>query len=325
MQIRGEDFIKKVQRKQEREELERKLSELEEVEMNTDDEPVILSRNINNMNNNNNNNNNMNGMDENIHELNNIMLGDSEGVANNEENKKKYLILGIVLVVLFLLTIIIIRLLTGDSNEKDQFTSNGANSSEINNNSENRSIEENFQKIINERVKKDSAESMRAQIEDNIDDRLDNIQENKESVIARNEIIEEEEPKETITNRDLDDTIKRIKEKEIAQEEIKKEEKVVEKKPEVKKSIKELVQSNTSEMTKGYFVQIGAFTKKPSASYINNIREEGFKYKVYRVEIKGTFYNKVLIGPYSSRASATQEMDDIKKRLKISNAFILKF
>ena len=118
MQIKGEEFIRKVQLQQEREELERKLSELEEVEMTVNDEPVILSRNINNDINNN--------MDTSDHELNNIML-DSSSRTNNEENKKKYLILGIVLVVLFLLTIIIIRLLTGDTNKEDQFTSNNAN------------------------------------------------------------------------------------------------------------------------------------------------------------------------------------------------------
>lgn len=142
MQIKGDEFIKKVQRQQERDELERKLNELEEVEMTSNDEPVILSRSINeSLNNNNLNNNNI---EENDHELNNIMLGSSPNT--NEENKKKYLILGIVLVVLFLLTIIIIRLLTGDSNKEDQFTSNNANSSEIKKLSENSNIEENFQK-----------------------------------------------------------------------------------------------------------------------------------------------------------------------------------
>ena len=123
MQIKGEEFIKKVQLQQEREELERKLSELEEVEMTIHEEPVILSRSINN-------NINNNDIEPNDHELNNIMLGAASTNAN-EENKKKYLILGIVLVVLFLLTIIIIRLLTGEAPKDDQFTSNGADSSEI--------------------------------------------------------------------------------------------------------------------------------------------------------------------------------------------------
>ena len=78
-------------------------------------------------------------------------------------------------------------------------------------------------------------------------------------------------------------------------------------------------------MSKGYFVQIGAFSKKPSDSYINTIRNENFKYKIYQTEIKGTLYNKVLIGPYSSRAAANQDMDAIKEKLSVTNAFIVKF
>ena len=142
MQIKGEEFIRKVQIQQEREELERKLNELEEVEMSINNDPVIIGRN--------------NDIEQNEHELDNIMLG-SSNYSSNEDNKKKYLILGIVLVVLFLLTIIIIRLLTNDSSIKeDQFTSNSAASTEMKKLSESDNIEENFQKIINERVKKDA-------------------------------------------------------------------------------------------------------------------------------------------------------------------------
>ena len=45
MQIKGDEFIKKVQIQQEREELERKLNELEEVEMSINNDSVILERN----------------------------------------------------------------------------------------------------------------------------------------------------------------------------------------------------------------------------------------------------------------------------------------
>lgn len=334
MQIKGEEFMKKVQLQQEREELERKLSELEEVEMTINDDPVILSRNIN-MNNDTNNN-----QEANDHELNNIMLGTSS--FSNEENKKKYLILGIVLVVLFLLTIIIIRLLTGDSNKEDQFTSNNANSSEIKKLSENSNIEENFQKIINERVKKDSSTPMVPEIAKTTDDKLDNLQQSVENNLQGNETIQEEAPA-TITNETLDETIKKIedkktvqkekvvqkkevtKEKVVEKEAIVEKEAVVEKKAETKKSVKSLVEAPSSDVSKGYFVQIGAFTKKPSDSYINEIRNGGFKYKVYQIEIKGTIYNKVLIGPYSTKGSAGQDVDNIKEKLKVTNAFVVKF
>ena len=88
MQIKGEEFIRKVQLQQEREELERKLNELEEIDVSAgNNDSVFLGRN--------------NNIDQNEHELDNIMLGSSN--YSNEDNKKKYLILGIILVVLFLI------------------------------------------------------------------------------------------------------------------------------------------------------------------------------------------------------------------------------
>jgi DedD protein len=332
MQIKGEEFIKKVQLQQEREELERKLSELEEVEMTSHEDPVILSRSINNDINNN--------MEQNDHELNNIMLGGAATNAN-EENKKKYLILGIVLVVLFLLTIIIIRLLSGGATKEDQFTSSNAESTEMKKLSENSNIEENFQKIINERVKKDSSAPMVPELAKTTDNKLDNIQQGVENNLPSNETIQEEAPA-VITNETLDETIKKIEEKktvqkekvvqkkevakkEVAKREIVEEEVVVEKKTETKKSVKNLVEAPSSDVSKGYFVQIGAFTKKPSDSYVNEIRNGGFKYKIYQIEIKGTIYNKVLIGPYSTKGSAGQDVDNIKEKLKVTNAFVVKF
>lgn len=85
------------------------------------------------------------------------------------------------------------------------------------------------------------------------------------------------------------------------------------------------MENQSNDISKGYFVQVGAFTRKPSDSYINSIRNAKLKYKIYQVEIKGTLYNKVLIGPYSSRAAANEEIDDIKKKLNISSAYVLKF
>lgn len=299
MQIKGEEFIKKVQLQQEREELEQKLNELEEAEQTyTEEDPVIVETPISNE-----------------HELNNIMLDANEPLNNDNDNKKKYLVLGIVLVVLFLLTIIIIRLLTGDEKE-DAFTSSKANSLEMKKLEENSDIEENFQKIINERIKKEAETATNIETKTS-EEKIESIEEKTE------ETVNEEIPQTT-----LDETIKKIEEK--AKEIQKTEEKIVKAKPvvkeEPKKSIKDLVQSTASnEVISGYFVQIGAFTKTPSSSYINKIRDAGLKYKVYKVEVKGTMYNKVLIGPYSSRAVAKDNIDSIKKKLNLSSAYVLKF
>jgi DedD protein len=323
MQIKGEEFIRKVQLQQEREELERKLSELEDVEVS-----------VNNININHNNEsikfNGAQQFEPNEHELDNIMLN-SNGY-DNEENKKKYLILGIVLVVLFLLTIIIIRLLTNDPNKEDSFTANSANSSEIKKLSENNNIEENFQKIINERVKKDSNEPMIPENAISTEQRLQALQQlNDES--ENKEIVQEEEPT-NISNETIDETIRKIEQKKSVQNEqinqtvekktpIVKE--VVEKKVEPKKSVRDLVDNSSSEMVKGFFIQVGAFTRKPSDSYINTIRNAKFKYKIYQEEVKGTVYNKVLIGPYSTRAAAAENVEDVKQKLDLSSAFIVKF
>jgi DedD protein len=308
MQIKGEEFIKKVQLQQERDELEKKLSELEEVESTMSEEAVVVDESI----------------QSNEHELNNIML---ESSGSNEDNKKKYLILGIILVILFLLTIIIIRLLTDDSSKEDPFTSKQAESSEMKKIEENSNIEENFQKIINDRIKKD------AQTEDTQNSTTTQAtSEEKIEALPKDEIKEEakvETKNETtaISNDILDETIKKIEEKtNVVKEKVTpKKQVVVKEKVEPKKTIKSLVENSSNSISKGYFVQVGAFTKKPSDSYINTIRNAKLKYKIYQVEVKGTMYNKVLIGPYSSRASANENIDSIKNKLNISNAYILKF
>jgi len=300
MEIKGDDFLKRIQVQQERDELEQKLNELEEVETSINSAAQQKPK--------------QEIPQAEDQELGNIMLENS----SNEENKKKYLVLGLVLVVLFLLTIIIIRLLT-DSSKEDPFTADKTQSLEVAKTQEENNIEENFQKIMNDRVKKNN-EVKNEEI----------ISEEKLNAL-KPKVVEPKE--EAISNDDLDETIKKIEEKkkEIVKKPepkkvVKKEEpKSVVKKEEPKRSIKDLVQSSSSSAPKGYFVQIGAFTKTPSNSYINKIRNAGLKYKIYKVEVKGKLYNKVLIGPYSSRATAKQNIDNIKKKMNISSAYVLKF
>jgi DedD protein len=325
MQIKGDEFIKKVQIQQEREELERKLNELEEVEMSINNDSVILERNDN--------------IDQNEHELDNIMLGSSNNF--NEDNKKKYLILGIVLVVLFLLTIIIIRLLTNDAPKEDQFTSNGANSTEMKKLSENDNIEENFQKIINERVKKDTNEPMVPEVQGTTPTQTQDSTkpEDNANLQAFENLQKEAEnysPSKGISDEAIEQTIKKVeKSKSTTREKtpVVQKEEIVQKRVETKKSsVKDLVDtsssnnsSSSSNISSGYFIQIGAFTKKPSDSYINTIRNEKFKYKIYQDVVKGISYNKVLIGPYSSRAAASEEINDVKQKLNVTSAFVVKF
>ncbi|MGB5791456.1 SPOR domain-containing protein [Poseidonibacter sp.] len=293
MEIKGEDFLKKVQRQQgqqERDELEQRFSELENnSEPAVDVSPSIKER-INKM--------------QDDQEYGNIML--DTPTANNKENKKKYLILGLILVILFLITIIIIRLLTNSSQE-DSFTSNKTNPLEVQNTTEDSNIEANFQKIMNERVKKEIP------VEEPLP-AVPEVKEVDEQAVSENEKIDQA----------LNEVIEKYKEKEVVKPIVKKE--VPKPKVEEKqKSVKELVRDISSTAPKGYFVQIGAFSKKPADSYINKIRDANLKYKIHQVEVKGKIFNKVLIGPYSSKASASENINDIKKKLNLSSAYVLKF
>lgn len=331
MQIKGDEFIKKVQIQQEREELERKLNELEEVEMSINNDSVIFEKN--------------NNVEQNEHELDNIMLGSS---ITNEDNKKKYLILGIVLVVLFLLTIIIIRLLTNEAPKEDQFTSNSATSTEMKKLSESDNIEQNFQKIINERVKKDANEPMVHEVQGNTTGTTNGKVEDSGSTKAFENLQKEAEnynPNTSgISDEALDQTIKKVeksksgsKEKAVVkqkEESLPKEDNVIKKVETKKSSIKDLVESpssfsandtSSSNASSGYFIQIGALTKKPTDSFINNIRNAKLKYKIYLDTVNGVTYNKVLIGPYSSKAAASENIEDVKQKLNISSAFVVKF
>lgn len=345
MQIKGNEFLKNVQQKQEREELEKRLEELKSSTPNNyiEEEPVVIRQQAPFQAENNNpyqnsfdlnlqNNQNLNQQ----HELDNIMLGAS--VFNNEDNKKKYIMLGVVLVVLFLLTIIIIRLLTSDSSSKeDSFTSNGAKTSESKSLSNN-NIEENFQKIINERAKKDN-EQMIDPSRLSAEERLNNIQTTQETTQQVEQTKQTTTEQESISNETIDNAMKKVEEQKAAKQmqnvqqtksEIIKKEPVAQK-TETKKSVKDLVVENSSNSTSnsapsdGYFVQVGAFTKKPADSFINKIRSGNLKYKIYQHEVNGVLYNKVLIGPYPTKDAATKNVGNIKTTLDVANAHVVKF
>ena len=309
--------------------------------MSINNDPVIIGRN--------------DDIEQNEHELDNIMLG-SSNYSNNEDNKKKYLILGIVLVVLFLLTIIIIRLLTNDSSIKeDQFTSNSASSTEMKKLSESDNIEENFQKIINERVKKDANQPMVPEVQGSNTSSTastagktdDNLKDDGTSSAAFESLQKEAEnynPNNGISDEAMDQTIKKVEKSKSTPKEkvtstqkeiVAPKEEIVTKKVETKKSsVKDLVDTpssttvsneNSSSVSSGYFIQIGAFTKKPTDGYVSTIRNAKLKYKIYQDTVNGVAYNKVLIGPYSSKAAASENVEDVKQKLNVTSAFVVKF
>lgn len=313
MEIRGEEFIKKVQLKQEKEEIEQRLSEINNAE-SIYEEPVKsvpprLDREVE---------------IQEEQEYSDIMLGKSP--SSNEINKKKYLVLGLILVILFLLTIIIIRLLTNDSSDNDSFSK--SKNSDTERVLENENIEEQYQKIINEKLKNIKEEKQQEVIsEEKVDEKL-NLQKIEEKEIEQ--AIKEAKPdvfeikkKELIYVPPKKKVLVEPKvEKKIKKKVIKP---VVKKATKATKVTKTIKKSSVTTSPKGTFVQVGAFSKMPNNKYLGDITKKGFKYKVYKVTINNKLFHKVLIGPYTSRGQAKLATDDIKRKLNISGAFILTF
>lgn len=320
MQISGDDFLKKVQLKQEGEELKRKLNELNQAESNMQN--LNLSNSLNSAYNSDNSYEEIQRLQNNIELENSNDEFDSlilEKRSNRSDNKKKYLMLGAILLVLFLLTVVIVGLLSNKDKKGDPFMPQDSSSSDTNISKES-SIEESYQKILDDTNRK-SAEQSLEDLKEN--DSLDNLNSIKEIV---------QEPKETtITNEDLDKTIQKIEEKKSVAPVVKVEEKKApstQKEP--KKSIRELVEGKstqnsatkavetTTSTSKGFYVQIGAFKNRPDSAYLQKIKQNGFEYKI----IEESNLNKLLIGPYSSRANANTQMPNIKTKLNIQSAFI---
>ncbi|RXJ84310.1 SPOR domain-containing protein [Arcobacter sp. CECT 8985] len=299
MEIKGEDFLKKVQEKQETEELEQRLSQLkkqEELSANAskakeayEDDSVKVDISSNG-------------------ELGDIMLNGTPTPTANETNKKKYLILGLVLIILFLLTIVIIRLLNSPKKEDKSFSNEPTKQEEQV--LENDNIEKQYQKIIDEKLKNIKEQTQNAQTQQKTDEEL-----SIDSLEKKEKKVKEEETKPDVFN---------VKEETKVQKEP-----VVKKiqKPKTVQKAKTTKRSTPKVSSKpnGTYVQVGAFSKQPAKKYLEKIKSNGFKYTIYKVNVNGKIYNKVLIGPFNSRASAENNMPNIKRKLNISSAFILRF
>ncbi|PHO09011.1 hypothetical protein CPG37_11210 [Malaciobacter canalis] len=307
MEIKGEDFLKKVQKKQETEELEQRLSQLKGDEETVQPNQQYYSKP------------NMQDddavkVDIDDQELGDIMLNGASNNSgqSNETNKRKYLILGLVLIILFLLTIVIIRLLNSPSD--DESFSNSQEQTKEEKSLENDSIEQQYQKIIDEKLKNIKEQTNQTQEVDTQDSEL-----NIDSIEQKEKKVEEETAKPDVFG---------IKEKQEAKKEVvKKVTKPVVKKQEVKKqeTTKTVKKQISTSKPKGTFVQVGAFSKQPAKKYLEKIEKNGFNYTIYKVTVNGKVYNKVLVGPYKNRANAEENMSIIKRKLNISSAFILRF
>lgn len=400
MQINGDEFVKKVQ-EQERLELQKKLSELEDAQVEAHTPPTFGVQDA---------------QKPSVEEgLDNLLL---QSPLVEKENKKKYIILGTILAGLFISIVVIVKMITGSGQQNEQFTVNSATpTNELNKieslpNSDTTSpiagttqVDENFQKIINERV---NSEEKPLEVTNNstVPEVIQKV-ENIENKLPQDEMapvvpaLPKSETKtasndSTISNESLDEAIKKIEEKKnksanneekkekvstkkIEDKKTEKKEKIVQKeeskkiKKEEPKSVKKessikdtfknvktektiskekdieekpktvkKQQKNSEEISnrpkKGeervvkeessgneFYIQVAATSKDPSDKFTSTIQENGYKHKTVKTEVNGKTFNKVLVGPFKSKEQAKKEVEDVKEKLELEKAYIIKY
>jgi len=320
MEVNGKDFMRKVSIEQDKAELTdqiKKLDEEKKVSMkkapeyfdshNISDDSAYV--NISNQN-------------PHLQEDENNLLDIKLDNKSNASNKKKMILLGIGLIILFIITIIVMRVIS--NNEQEEKLENTEKPTQT----------LNKDKIL-DRI--DSIEEYQKIIDKNPQTEIEKIE--------KKDIILPEATKELSPIKDEQPIIKKEIKKdlfELEKKSVQKVQKIIEKpKPVVKP--KPIVQSKpkreivvppvaetnftkkTATKVKGYYIQIGAFTKKPSDNLLRSISKKGYTYTIHKINIKGRIYNKVLIGSYSSKSAATKVIGKVKKDFNNPNAYILKF
>lgn len=286
MEIKGDEFLKNVQIKQEEESLRDKINQSESIRQQSNANPYAQYDN--------------DGSQD--QELGDILLNSANN-SEGKDNKKKYVILGISLVLLFIITLVIIKLLSGN-NQDAQFEEESKLAQEKLTNDQ--KVQQEYQKILTEKLKKVNENSQLT--EEPI------VQPVQEEPVKENPL-EMPVKKEVKPEPVVEKTVQAVVPK-PAVEPVKKE---VVKTPEVKKS----TQNTNPYVAKGIFVQIGAFSKKPNDKFLADITSKGYSYKLHTVSVNGKSLLKLLIGPYSSKADALKNVDAIKKTFNAPNAYVL--
>ena len=272
-----------------------------------------------------------------INQLQDIML---EPDSNNK-NKKKYIILGFALILLFIITIVVIRIISNNSQEEQLNTQNQS------------TLTIDKDKILDKIDTKEEYEKVISQKKKTTDDLNINDIEKKEIILP--EPIKEESPVVIekpqnndesprdlfgMENDEVEQTpiVKKVEKPRPVQ--VKPKAKIeqvkvkIEKKKEVIAKRKATVIAPPKETSfakskqgtlQGYYVQVGAFSKKPSDKFLLNISKKGYSYTVHTMDIKGKIFNKVLIGSYPTKKTALKDIEKIKKDFNNKNAYILKF
>jgi len=327
MEINGKEFIRNVEIEKEKEELRQKQDKLDgekrpyiqPEEKKTKREEPLFDVSLNS-------DPTVQNEQSQEYDVQDILLADPQ----ESKNKKKYIVLGFGLVVLFMLTMVIIRVTSNSSVEKDLKETPPIENEVVKDDILNKlNTNEEYINSIEKKQKKKVV----------VEQPVEQKQEIKEIVLPEQTtddaplLVEtpkvEKKPKRDLFGLDsstTDDTVVAQPKKEVV---VKKDIPVkVSAKPKRKLVLPPPQETNfTVKPTPldGYYIQLGAFTKPPSKAMINKIKAKGYKVIVHKMSIKGTLYNKVLIGSYSTRAKAQKILPKVRRDMNNPNAYILKF
>ncbi len=296
MEFKGDEFVRNIEIEKEKALLKQKMQSLdnEKVKPMTQqpqafDEPVLLDI-----------------KQQAPQELNDILL--NKPTQTNSENQKKYIILAFALSILFILTIIIIRLISDDDTPDKLFTQEPK--VEKIDKLEKLSINDKYEEMLNQKAKKNIQKEL------NIKDIA-----HKETPLP---IVETKQVKNIVKKEEH--TTTDVFGMEAKKKLIAKAKPVIKPKPkpkvqQKKKPAKKVI---STVKNKGYFIQVGAFTKAPNVVLINKITNNELHYIIHEMTIKGKRYNKVLIGPYKTKTDAKNNINQVKQVLKKPTAYILR-
>lgn len=297
MEVKGDEFLKNLEIEKEKAELEKRRSELNSQKFQS----VYQQANspLNSI---------SPDMDTDYQELDDIRLN------KNANNKQKYIVFGFALVLLFLITILTIRLISEPQANND-FTGK-----EI--------LEEEPKEIVSKTTNPSTKQINKSldinniiQSEDSINVQAEEKQVIKEDAQSSGDVFGME--KEVVIKKDetFSSSVKpkqQVIEK-IPVEEVKLDKVTPAPKPKVIKEVKKEVPAKL----KGYFIQVGAFTKYPDKKLLNKIKVNGYRVTLHKMEVKGKLFTKVLVGGYKSKAEASTNLPYIKERIN-KNAYILR-
>jgi len=264
---------------------------------------------------------------------------------SNNKNKKKYIILGFSLILLFIITIVIIRIISNNDQEKQLETpakiTKTINKDKILDKIDSieeyqKVIESNQKSVISKIEKKDIIlpEPIKEESPVTIEKQEIKKEVKKDLFELEKKVIKKVETKiEKIKSKVVIKPKKIIKPKVVIKPKViikPKQKQIIAKKP-IRRTVilPPVVETNftkkSSSKVQGYYIQIGAFSKKPTVKLLNNITKKGYRYDIHRVVVKGKTYNKVLIGSYPTKALALKDIFKIRKDFNNPNAYILKF